>query len=381
VPGPFLSVVIPVYNREREVRRAIESCLGQQAADFEVIVVDDASRDRSAAVAAEYAGRGVRLLRHPVNLGSSPARSSGVRAAAGAWIVRLDSDDELAPGALHAIQSCAARLPERVGRLGLMYRYPDGRESPFPPPGGDVLDYEGFIAWLERSETYDALTVTRRSALQAVPLPAGRLMEMLHHLDFARRFDTLWVSRIGATYHVDAGERQSKGRSPEEARQDAEEIQLILRRHGEALRRLAPRLHRAQLRKLTVSLALAGERGSAVREGLAQLRAFPLSPLHWAAFACVLAGRRPLSYALGWKWRLVEERRKRLCRPPAGASTGAAPSGASTGAAPGGASTGAAPGGASTGAAPGGASTGAAPGGASTGAATGGTASGGPSAP
>lgn len=316
--APALSVVIPVYNREREVRRAIDSCLAQQGADFEVIVVDDASRDRSAAVAAEYADRGVRLIRHPHNLGSSPARSSGIRAAAGDWIVRLDSDDELVPGTLSAIQRRAARLPETVGRLGFMFRYPDGRESPFPPPSGDVLSYDGFIRWLERSELYDCLTVTRRSALLAVPLPAGRLMEMLHHLDFARRFDTLWVREIGATYHVDAGERQSRGRSPEEARQDADEIRLILRRHGEALRRLAPGFHRAQLRQLTVSLALAGERGSAVREGVAQLRSFPWSPLHWAALGCVAMGRRPLSYALGWKWRLLEERRKRRCRPVIG---------------------------------------------------------------
>ena len=75
-PAPALSVVIPVYNREHEVRRAIDSCLAQQDADFEVIVVDDASRDRSAAVAAGYADRGVRLIRQPRNLGSSPARSS-----------------------------------------------------------------------------------------------------------------------------------------------------------------------------------------------------------------------------------------------------------------------------------------------------------------
>jgi hypothetical protein len=224
---PVLSVVIPVYNREREVRRAVESCLGQEGADFELIVVDDASRDRSAAVVAEYTGRGVRLIRHPVNLGSSPARSSGIRAAAGDWIVRLDSDDELVAGALREIQRCAGGVPETVGRLGFMYRYPDGRESPFPPPCGEILDYEGFVAWLERSEMYDCLTVTRRSALQAVPLPIGRLMEMLHHLDFARRFDTLWVRQVGATYHLDARERQSKARSPEEARQDADEIRLV----------------------------------------------------------------------------------------------------------------------------------------------------------
>jgi hypothetical protein len=87
-----------------------------------------------------------------------------------------------------------------------------------------------------------------------------------------------------------------------------------LRRHGEALQRLAPRFYWAQQRQLTVSLALAGERGHAVRERLAQLRSFPFSPLHWAALGCVTMGYRPLSIALGLKWRLVEARRRRLCR-------------------------------------------------------------------
>ena len=124
---PFLSVVIPVFNREREIRRALESCLAQRGADFEVIVVDDASRDRSAQVVEEYAGSGVRLIRHPVNLGSSPARTNGMPAAEGDWIVRLDSDDELVPGALATAQRCALKVPSSVGRIGLMYRYTDGR--------------------------------------------------------------------------------------------------------------------------------------------------------------------------------------------------------------------------------------------------------------
>jgi glycosyltransferase involved in cell wall biosynthesis len=326
--APLLSVVIPLYNREREIRRAIASCLAQQGADFEVIVVDDASTDGSAATAAniaEHAASRVRLIRHPANLGSSPARTSGMRAAAGAWIVRLDSDDELVPGALAAIQRRAAALPANVGRLGFMYRYQDGRESPFPPPDGRLLDYAGFISWLERSETFDCLIVTRTSALAAVPLPAGRLMEMLHHLDFARRFDTLWVPEVGAIYHVDAGLRQSKGRSREEALQDAEEIDLILRRHGKALERLAPRFRRAQLRQRAVSLALAGERRRAVRQALAHLASRPLSPLAWAALGGVALGGAPLSAALRLKWWLVEERRKRLCRPAAATPTAGTP--------------------------------------------------------
>ena len=312
---PFLSVVIPVFNREREIRRALESCVSQRNADFETIVVDDGSRDRSAQVVEEYAGRGVRLIRQPSNLGSSPARTRGMQAAAGEWIVRLDSDDELLPGALAEAQRYALQMPANVGRIGLMYRYTDGRISPFPAPRGDVLSYEGLLAWLEKSEVYDCLNILRRTAVEAVPLPEGRLMEMLHNLDFAKRFDTVWLPDPGVVYHVDAAERQSKDApSPEEALQSVEEIRTILTRHGEALRRVAPKFYRAQLRRLTVSMALAGDPAGAIREGLAHVKSSPFSILDWTALACVALGRRPLAMALDLKWRLVEQRRRRLCK-------------------------------------------------------------------
>ena len=122
--------------------------------------------DRSAQVVEEYAGCGVRLIRHPSNLGSSPARTRGMSAAEGDWIVRLDSDDELVPGALATAQRCALTVPSSVGRIGLMYRYTDGRISPFPPPNGDILSYEGLVKWLEISETYDGLNIFRRRAIE-----------------------------------------------------------------------------------------------------------------------------------------------------------------------------------------------------------------------
>ena len=313
---PYLSVVIPVFNREREIRRALESCLAQRGADFEVVVVDDASRDRSAQVVEEYAGRGVRLLRQPVNLGSSPARACGMRAAVGDWIVRLDSDDELLPGALATAQRYALEMPAGVGRIGLMYRYTDGRVSPFPPPGGEILSYQGFVEWLERSETYDALQLYRRTAIDATPIPPGRLMEMLHNLDFAQRYDTVWLGEPGVLYHVDAVERQSKALpGSEEARQTSEEIRLIVARHGETLQRFAPRFYRAQLRRLSVSMALAGDRRGALHQGFKHVKSSPWSLLNYVALICIALGRRPLAMALQLKWQLVEWRRILLTKP------------------------------------------------------------------
>lgn len=92
-----ISVVIPAYQREDLVRRAVESALSQVPPPFEVVVVDDGSTDATAAVAA---AAGARVVRLTVNTGEGGARNAGIEAAQQPWIALLDSDDEWLPGHL-----------------------------------------------------------------------------------------------------------------------------------------------------------------------------------------------------------------------------------------------------------------------------------------
>lgn len=90
-----VSVVIPTYNRQEFVLRALESVAAQTRAPAEVIVVDDGSTDGTAeAIAGRFPG--VRCLRQE-NRGVSAARNRGVAVARGDWIALLDSDDEWVP--------------------------------------------------------------------------------------------------------------------------------------------------------------------------------------------------------------------------------------------------------------------------------------------
>ena len=95
-----VTVVIPAYNRERMLARALGSALAQQPEPAEVIVVDDASTDGTAAVAEEM---GARVIRHEHNSGEGAARNSGLASARREWIALLDSDDEWLPGHLAAL--------------------------------------------------------------------------------------------------------------------------------------------------------------------------------------------------------------------------------------------------------------------------------------
>ncbi len=100
MPSPFVSVIIPSYNAAPFVAGAVRSVLAQGVAGTEVIVVDDASTDGSAAVVADLPG--VRLIRRPVNGGPAAARNTGLAAATGRFVAFLDADDEYAPGFLAA---------------------------------------------------------------------------------------------------------------------------------------------------------------------------------------------------------------------------------------------------------------------------------------
>jgi glycosyltransferase involved in cell wall biosynthesis len=116
-----VSVIMPAYNAEQTVSRAIESALAQTEPRCEVLVIDDASSDATADIVARIAeqdGR-VRLLRNTTNRGPACSRNHGLAVARGDWIALLDADDTFAPhriatlialGALHGADIVADNL-------------------------------------------------------------------------------------------------------------------------------------------------------------------------------------------------------------------------------------------------------------------------------
>lgn len=88
---PQVSVVIPTYNRISFLRRAIESVLAQTYKDYEIVVVDDGSTDKTKDIVKKY-GKKVRYI-YQKNRGPSVARNIGIKKAKGKYIAFLDSDD------------------------------------------------------------------------------------------------------------------------------------------------------------------------------------------------------------------------------------------------------------------------------------------------
>ena len=101
---PKISVIVPVYNTEKYLHRCIDSVLAQTYQDFELLLIDDGSKDSSGAICDEYAARDSRVkVFHKENGGVSSARNAGLAIASGDWIMHLDGDDWIEPDMLERL--------------------------------------------------------------------------------------------------------------------------------------------------------------------------------------------------------------------------------------------------------------------------------------
>ena len=115
-----ISVVIPAYNAEKYIARAIESVLRQNRKADEVIVVDDGSTDGTGEAVRRF-GESVVYI-HQENAGASAARNAGIRAAQNEWIALLDGDDEWLENHLETHRGVLERNRELVWSTGAFIR-------------------------------------------------------------------------------------------------------------------------------------------------------------------------------------------------------------------------------------------------------------------
>lgn len=218
---PLVSVVIPTFNRPATTVRAIESALTQDWPALEVIVVDDASIDDTAARVAEVDDPRLRLIRQPQNGGVARARNCGMDAARGEIIGFIDSDDEWLPNKLALQVPALLSAPRRTAIVhgGVETVLGDGQSWLFqPPPGGRM-----FEALLRKNvlHAFPTVALLKREVIEAVggfdpSFPAIEDWEF--EIRAARFFDVATVASPVARYHDDlsaevSGDRRSRRRA------------------------------------------------------------------------------------------------------------------------------------------------------------------------
>src|SRR6478609_8007886 len=109
---PRFSVIVPVRDAARYLDDCVGSILSQDFTDLEMLLVDDCSTDGSADVIAAITDPRVRAFRTPHSRGPGPARELALDAATGQYVVFLDSDDLLVPGALASLDRGIVELDE-----------------------------------------------------------------------------------------------------------------------------------------------------------------------------------------------------------------------------------------------------------------------------
>lgn len=118
-PYPKLSIIIPVYNTERWLRRCLDSCVNQEdvsAGNYEIIAVNDGSTDGSGVIIDEYSSAYPELVDiiHQENKGLAVARNRGMQQARGEYLWFVDSDDWVTPSAVKRILDATAGKPDGV---------------------------------------------------------------------------------------------------------------------------------------------------------------------------------------------------------------------------------------------------------------------------
>ena len=185
-----VSIIVPIYNSERGLRQCVDSILCQTYSNLELLLLEDGSRDASAAVCCEYATRDdrVRVFCHQ-NLGVSATRNCGLDLASGDYVMFIDSDDTVSPTWVEAYVRAVeqAGVGMVVGRL--TEHRSDGTTVIRRLPDVGILDRKTCWKMLCQCE-YDAFgyvanKLYRAELIQKNAIRFNSAMRVQEDLDFA----------------------------------------------------------------------------------------------------------------------------------------------------------------------------------------------------
>ncbi len=276
--NPFFSIVIPVWNRADYIGRCLESIFNQDFDDYEVIAVDDGSDDKSVAIMRGYTDSRLKIIEHKENRGVCAARHTGTAAAAGKWIVSLDTDWELLPGTLRLLADMASDAPADVGVIGGSVKSDKGDIWPQKPPPKDPFGFVDFLKWRDSDGPTDFLPVRRRQVFDTVQWPTDRRLELQFHFKVAREWKYMVSREVIANVYTDSPNRWTTDTSPKACDRKiqmapllAKDSEEILENYGEELEKYTPRMY---WNTLVIAALYNFQAGNRVRGTKFALRAF-----------------------------------------------------------------------------------------------------------
>ncbi len=226
-----MTVLMTMYQAEKDLRASVESVLAQTWTDFEFLILDDGSRDGSVELVRAYNDPRIRLVANPVNQGQTVCLNQGLALARGAWIARQDADDLSHPDRLRLQMELARRRPE-LALIGAQAWLADsaGRFSGLlnVPCGPESLDWA--MLW-ENPVVHTAALFRRDAALALGGYDASYTICQDYDLweRIVQRYPAVNLVRRLVTYRCSPNSLQHSGR--DRARQEVERVlERVLRR-------------------------------------------------------------------------------------------------------------------------------------------------------
>jgi len=229
---PNVTVIVPVYNRQEELRRALASVKNQSYTNFECIVVDDCSTVPIAAIVTEMADNRFVYARNYKNGGPYNARFFGYKMMKGDFLIHLDSDDQLYPWALTQAVYYLDKNKDVDAVAGMNLRDNDSTLFARVRDGERVVTPKDY---LQMEQTCDCVGVVRKKVVEEWLLKRDDYYAMEFHqwFTFGLKHNQLYVDEPWAKCYVDGQDRVSntnKYRHSEDSMKFLEEHDTYIRK-------------------------------------------------------------------------------------------------------------------------------------------------------
>ncbi|MDI9432755.1 MAG: glycosyltransferase family 2 protein [Planctomycetota bacterium] len=315
------SVVIPLYNKQDTVERAVRSVLAQTVQDFEIVVVDDGSTDGGPQVVRRIEDQRIRIV-HQANQGVSAARNRGIAEARYDLVAFLDADDEWMPTFLQTVRRLVETFPQAaVFATGYLFCQGQGETRPARLRGIPAAPWQGllddYFAVAARSDppVWSSAVAVRKEALHAVggfPVGVRSGEDLLTWARLAVSYTIAFSAEPLSIFHLGAEHSPARlRRQPEEVDIVGAELNHLLKvsagRQRRSLRRYVALWH-----KMRASIMLrTARRRRALKHAVV---AISLDPLTWKnhvlLFFCLLPGcgnKHPFGCLLGLRSALRQK--------------------------------------------------------------------------
>lgn len=187
-----VSIIVPVYQVEKYIRQCVDSILAQTFTDFELILVDDGSKDQSGKICDEYARMDTRVkVIHKENGGAADTRNRGVNQAVGNYVMFVDSDDYLAPTMLECLYRNILNENADITACNYLYFFENDRKKDFATNvQSEVLTGTEIFYYRKNERNYGFWTVVwnklmKREIVGKVKFRSGKYYE-----------DEFWANEI-----------------------------------------------------------------------------------------------------------------------------------------------------------------------------------------